>query len=214
MSSVARTTIEKARYFLDCAEDSGGKNPKIFCTFLEAAIVFTRSVTLHLKKELAHHPKFESWYAEQQEALKQNKLGRFLLEQRNLLLKQGPLATHRVIEMTAIASAHADAFVTIKVIRGAPWYRRSLRTLWEDATYPLREWVHSYLIKRKQAKARKLLEKVTAADTARDNIYFSVDEWKSEPAILLVRRLLIDLEAIVVEAEQRFLSCGNEPWTG
>ena len=37
-----------------------------------------------------------------------------------------------------------------------------------------------------------------------DAIYFSNDEWRDVPAIMLVRRLLDDLDVVVSEAEQLF----------
>jgi len=205
MTSVARSTIAKARFFLDRADEAGANERVAFCNCLEAAIVFARSVTFHLQKEFANHLGFDTWYAVHQKSLTQNRLGRFLLEQRNYLLKEGPIATHRVIEMTVTASVHASCSATITVIRGAPWYRRSLRILWEDATSPLRERLHSFRAKRSQAKARKLLEESSSPDNTRDHIYFSNDEWKSDPAIELVRRLLVELEVIVLQAEQKFL---------
>lgn len=206
MTSVARSTIAKARFFLDRADEAGGEDRFAFGNFLEAAIVFARSVTFHLQKEFAHQPEFKTWYEEHQKSLGQNKLARFLLEQRNYLLKQGPITTHRIIEMSMTESVHMSCSVTIKVIRGAPWYRRSPRILWDDATHPLREWFRSFRTKRDQAKARKLIEQNRTPDTIRDHIYFSNDEWKSEPAIELVRRLLIELETVVSQAEQKFHS--------
>jgi hypothetical protein len=205
MTSIAESTIAKARFFLDCADDVGTNERVSFCNFLEAAIVFARSVTFHLQKEFANQPEFANWYAEHQKSLAQNRLARFLLEQRNYVLKEGPIATHRVIQMTVTASVHASCSVTITVIRGAPWYRRSLRILWEDATYPLRERLHRFREKRRQARAQKLMEQNRPPDTTRDDIYFSHDEWKYEPAIELVRRFLSELEVIVQQAEQKFI---------
>ena len=197
MTSIAGSTIAKARFFLDCADDAGANERVSFCNHLEAAIVFARSVTFHLQKEFANQPDFANWYVEHQKSLAQNQLARFLLEQRNYLLKEGPIATHRVIQMTVTASVHASDSATVTVIRGAPWYRRSLRVLWEDSTYPLRERLHRFREERRQARARKLIEQNSPPDTTRDHIYFSHDKWKSEPAIELVRWLLSELEVIV-----------------
>ena len=205
MTSTARSTIAKARFFLDCADEAGENERASFCNHLEAAIVFARSVTFHLQKEFANQPEFANWYAEHQKSLAQNRLARFLLEQRNYLLKEGPIATHRLIQMTVTASVHVSCSATITVIRGAPWYRRPLRILWEDATYPLKETLRRFREERRQARARKLIERNSPLDTTRDHIYFSHDEWKSEPAIELVRRLLSELEVIVRRAELKFI---------
>ncbi len=205
MTSISGSTIAKARFFLDCADEAGTNERVSFCNHLEAAIVFARSVTFHLQKEFANQPEFANWYAEHQKSLAQNRLARFLLDQRNYVLKEGPIATHRVIQMTVTASVHASCSATITVIRGAPWYRRSLRILWEDATYPLRERLHRFREERRQARAQKLIAQAIPPDATRDDIYFSHDEWKSEPAIELVRRLLSELEVIVRQAEQKFI---------
>ena len=114
-----------------------------------------------------------------------------------------------MIEISATAFGHASCSATVTVIRGAPWYKRSPRILWEDATYPFREKFHSLRAKRNQAKARKQIQRSQPLDTSRDAIYFSNDEWKSEPAIALVRRLLDELDVIFLQAEQEFLSVGS-----
>jgi hypothetical protein len=205
MTSIAGSTIAKARFFLDCADEAGKDERVSFCNHLEAAIVFARSVTFHLQKEFATQPEFANWYEEHQKSLAQNRLAHFLLEQRNYVLKEGPIATHRVIQMTVTAFVHASCSATITVIRGAPWYRRSLRILLEDATYPLRERLHRFREERRQERAQKLIARDSPPDTTRDDIYFSHDEWKAEPAIELVRRLLGELEVIVRQAEQKFI---------
>ncbi len=204
MTSVARLTIAKARFFLDYADNTGANERIAFCNFLESAIVFTRSVTFHLQKEFANQPGFTEWYVEHRKPLEQNRLGRFLLEQRNYLLKEGPIATHRVIEMTMTGTVSLSCSATITVIRGAPWYKRSIRILWQDATYPLKEKLHAIRERRFQAKVQKELPQSQPQDIAHDDIYFSNDEWKSEPAVSLVRRLLDELETFVQKAESKF----------
>ena len=205
MKSTAASTIGKARFFLDCADKASTNERVSLVNHLEAAIVFARSVTFHLQKEFSHQPEFANWYSEHQKSLAQNQLARFLLEQRNYVLKVGPIATHRVVQMAATVSAHASCSATITVKRGAPWYRRSLRVLWEDATYPVRVWYHHFRERQRLAKDQKQIERRNPVDTTRDDIYFSHSEWKSEPAIELVRRLLSELEVIVRQAEQKFI---------
>jgi hypothetical protein len=206
MSSVARTTIAKARFFLDRADEAGPNGREAFCNYLEASIVFARSVTLHLQKECANRPGFAEWYAAQQKLLGQNRLARFLLEQRNYVLKEGPVATRRVLEMTMTESIHLSDSATVTVIRGAPWYRRSPRVLWDDATYPLRAKLHSLRAKRVHAKARRQTQ---SSSVTRDAIFFTDGECNSEPATVLVRRLLDELDVVVSEAELKFLSLGS-----
>jgi hypothetical protein len=155
MSSVARITTAKARFFLDRAEEVGPSERDAFCNYLEASIVFARSVTFHLRKEFANRSGFAEWYATQQKLLGNNPLARFLLEKRNYVLKEGPIGTHRVVEVTMTTSIHLSGSATVKIVRGVPWYRRSLRVLWDDATYPLRVRLRSLQAKRAHSKARR-----------------------------------------------------------
>jgi hypothetical protein len=213
MTSVARSTIAKAVFFLDRAEESGANERVAFCNYLEVAIVLTRSVTFHLQKEFANRPEFDNWYKDHQKSLSQNQLCRFLLNQRNYLLKEGPINTHRLIEMNITESVHVSCSVTVTVMRGAPWYKRSLKTLWQDTTYRLRAMLHSFQVSWSKSKARKRLEQSSSQVTEQDHIYFSAEQWKSEPAIKLVRRALAELEVIVLQAEHMFLfaeSLGSE----
>ena len=178
------------------------------------SIVFARSVTLHLQKEWTDRPGFAEWYAVQQSLLRQNRLARFLLEQRNYVLKEGPIATHRMLEITLTASVHSSVSATATVRRGAPWYRRSPRILWQEATYSIRAKLHSLHAKRARAKARRqaqqaLLQKTPSSGVTCDAMFFTHGEWNGTSATILVRRLLDDLEGIVSEAEQRFLPPGN-----
>lgn len=219
MASVARDTIAKTRFFLDRAEKAGTSERDAFCNYLEASIVFARSVTFHLQKECADKAGFAEWYTTQQKRLAENRLARFLLEQRNYLLKEGPIATHRVLEVTMTASIRLSGSVTVTVIRGAPWYKRSLRVLWDDATYPVRAKVHSLRAKWAHAKVRRETQLAETqspqfSGVTRDAIYFSDDEWRGTPATALVRRLVDELDTVISEAELRFPSIasseGNE----
>ena len=208
MTSVARSTIAKAKFFLAQADEAGCIRRDDFCNHLEASIVFTRSVTFHLQKEFANCVGFSEWYTKHQKSLGLNQLGRFLLEQRNYLLKEGPITTHRVIEITMTASVHLSGSATITIKRGAPWYRRSPLILWEDATYPFREKLRVHRENRNQAKTRQQIGQNQPPDVTRDAIYFSNEEWETVPAIELVHRLLDELNIIVLEAEQKFLPLG------
>ena len=89
--SDTREVLEKAIFFLELARHSARQERKHFERFVEAAIVFGRSVTFHLQKEFAQHPDFSSWYAGQQELLRNDDLCRFFVERRNFILKEGPL---------------------------------------------------------------------------------------------------------------------------
>ena len=61
--SIARRTLRKARFFAGQAEQSKTGQREAFETYLEAAIVFGRSVTYHIQKEFKHENGFDDWYA-------------------------------------------------------------------------------------------------------------------------------------------------------
>ena len=209
MLSVARETITKARFFLDRAEEAGASRRDALCNYLEASIVFSRSVTFHLQKEYADRPGFSDWYAREQVLLRQSRLSRFLLEQRNYVLKEGQIVTHRVMEMAMTGSIHISGSASIEVVRGAPWYKRSIRVLWDDITRPLRSRFNLLRVKGALAKAQRRapqtpVRQAQSSGLVNDAIYFSNDEWRDVPAIMLVRRLLDDLDVVVSEAEQLF----------
>ena len=103
MPSKAASTLAKARFFIDCAEETSSRDRHAFCHFLEAAIVFARSVTFHLQKELRHCDDFDSWYTPWQDRLRADLLSSFLMEQRNYVLKEGALGVnkHVAVELSA-----------------------------------------------------------------------------------------------------------------
>lgn len=205
MPSTARVTLDKARFFLERARETKLNERQAFIAYFEAAIVFARSITFHLQKEFASDPDFSSWYSKKQQALAKNRFAKFLLEQRNYVLKEGPVATKRVIEVTMTASLHLSGTATVKVIRGAPWYKRPLHILIEDATYPIRSYIHRLRERRAAAaRARRARQEHTISTTTRDEIYFADDEWQTVPAVELIGRQLDAFEAIVSDAEERF----------
>src|SRR5712691_2891936 len=116
--SIARHTLDCARFFMGKAEATGFDKRDEFGYFLEAAIVFARSVTFHLQKENAPKLGFEDWWATQQAKLNTPD-DRFFLESRNFILHQGPLAIRVDVKVSdAIAVGFVD--VVAQVIRGAP----------------------------------------------------------------------------------------------
>ena len=203
--SIARTTIGKARFFLDCAEAATPNQREAFCNNLEAAIVFARSITFHLQKEFADQQAFKEWYAIKQQVLSEDRLACFLLEQRNYILKEGPVATSHVVELSVMIPINISCSATLKVIRGAPWYRRSFRILFRDAIYPIRSRWHDHQQRRREAVARAARASGTPITSqTRDQVYFSESEWRATPAVELVRLQLLVLESILNEAEARF----------
>ncbi len=207
MNTVARLTLAKARFFVDQAAKATPNERDAFCNYLEAAIVFARSVTSHLQKEFAERPGFDAWYAMQQRSLGESRLAKFLLERRNYILKEGPVPIRRIVDMTLTESVAVSSSVTVKVIRGAPWFRRSPRILFYDAIYPLRNRLHSIRQRRAQLRAKASRPQSDHSPSlTRDEIYFSDPEWAAVPAIELLQRQLDEVAVIVLEAERKFSS--------
>jgi hypothetical protein len=203
MRSVAITTLGKARFFAEQAGLAGANDREAVTNNLEAAIVFARSVTFHLQSQFAHAPGFDVWYAEQQQRLRNDRLGRFLLEQRNYVLKVGPAPIKRNISVSITDTLQMTAELSIKVIRGQPWYRRSPKTLVEDATYPLREWMNKASQRRRSRRAAQAAQPRNA--TVSDAMFFADPEWDGIPALELLNRQFIVLDGVVADAEARFL---------
>jgi hypothetical protein len=83
----AEGTLRCSRYFLNRAERAATNDPVGLRYDIEAAIVFARSVTFHLQKELSSRAGFHDWYARVQDRLRTDPVARFLLETRNFILK-------------------------------------------------------------------------------------------------------------------------------
>lgn len=95
-SSIARRTLTKARFFVDQVERCGTDDQTAFETYIEAAIVFGRSVTFHIKSEYSHRPGFDTWYSPHETAMRSDPLFDFFLNTRNFVLHEGPVEFHKV----------------------------------------------------------------------------------------------------------------------
>jgi hypothetical protein len=206
MRSTASLTLDKARLFLEQARRADRNDRYTVSTNLEGAIVFCRSVTFHLQSQFAHAPGFDAWYAQQQNILRGQRLSRFLLEQRNYVLKIGPAIVNRIIGVSITESVMMRDELTIKVVRGQPWYRRSPKILLEDLAYPLRQHIRLWRERRRWRAAAKTKAAESAAIITTDELHFADTEWKEIPAIELIEQQLAILANIVAEAEARFLS--------
>jgi hypothetical protein len=204
MRSTASVTVEKARLFLAQARSADPDDRATTSANLEAAIVFGRSVTFHLQSQFAREPGFDAWYAQQQTLLRGQRLSRFLLEQRNYVLKVGPAIVHRIADIAITESVFVRDEVSVQVIRDQPWWRRSPKILVEDALYP---WRQRFRLWRERREPRRAAENAgqSGSVTTSDELHFGEPEWKDTPALELVERHLDALAGIVAEAESRFL---------
>jgi hypothetical protein len=201
--STAQQTLRKARFFAIQAEQSKVGHREAFETYLEAAIVFGRSITFHIQKEFVHKEGFVNWYSDHQNKLKNDPVAKFFLEKRNFILKQGPVGIHKIITADFHEILTFSCTVNAKVIRGQPWYRRSIKILWSDFKSPFVGWYN-------RRHQRRVLEKARAKSRqeAKNRItedYFFVDEgWSNRPVMPLLHEWLDTLEKIVNDAERVF----------
>ena len=175
----------------------------MFSHLFEAAIVFARSVTFHLQKQYAHTAGFDDWYSRCQDQLRQDPLAFFFIHQRNFVLHQGSVPMSKHVNVMLRSSVVATSSVSVKVIRGRPWYRRSPRILMEDAIYPVRARLHDWRKRRRQR--RRIREaKQQSGTTVTETIRFQEEPWAQRPALELLREYLGTLEGIVADAEAQF----------
>jgi len=203
MPGEARLTLRKARYFTDHAEQLGPYD-KWFVANLEAAIAFGHSVVEHLHKEYTDRPGFDRW-----ETAQKARLGAFvgfLYDTRNLVLHQGPVPVKRIVSYSVTLSARTHVSASITVVHGLPWYQRSIKTLLQDCTYPIRErvcrWRESQRLKRERAAV--FATATPAATVIADGLYFADPQWQDRSALALLRQHFDELEMIIADAEARF----------
>src|SRR5262245_5759502 len=116
----ARETLEASRLFVAQA-DAAGTDISIFRYNLEAAIVFARSVTFHVQKELSHHSTFDSWYDTWRRRLGADPRCRYFLEKRNFVLKEGRLGLRQDVTVFVNAGLEMKVELGVTVVRGQPW---------------------------------------------------------------------------------------------
>ena len=198
-----RFKLEQAYFFTTRALETIPAQREVFLYFIDAAIVFARSVTFCLKKEYKHKPDFNNWYLSKTEMMKEDPIFDFFLGRRNYILKEGSAGVYKLVSLTSEAKIGFSSFVNINAIRPQPWYRRSLKILWEDfhATImnPIRKWFWRRKINRKNLQSQKQ-SKVRMTE----GFFFDNPKWKDRPACDLLQEYLSKLEQIVAEAETIF----------
>ena len=208
--SLARFKFEQSYFFETRALEAISAQQRVaFCNFIEAAIVFSRSVTFFLQKEYRHKPGFNNWYSSKQEMMKEDPIFEFFLKKRNYVLKEGTAGVHRVVHLTSNAKIGFSSFAELNVIRGQPWYHQSLKILWEDLcatiTKPIRRWLWQCKIKLKNLQLQRHSKvRITKTVITAEDFFFDNPKWKDRPACDLLQEYLNKLEQIVVEADTRF----------
>lgn len=205
--SYARSKLEQARFFIAHASEAiSAQQRDAFVNFIEAAIVYARSVTFYLQREYHRKTNFDRWYSEKQEVIKNDPIFRFFKDKRNYVLHEGPAGVHKVVSVVIEEHLSLSDSVEVKVIRGKPWYRRRPKILWEDlrATImrPICRW-----FKQCKTKWRRLKPQKRSKVEVTEAFFFDDPEWRVRPALDLLQEYLDKLELIVVEAEDRFGNC-------
>lgn len=214
-----RNPLTRARFFLAHAEALPSTEREAFDNYLQAAIVFGRSV-YHYLRSLAESPDvdaaYRQWFRTKSTEMKADPVLEYFRDSRDLLLKERQVAVARRIFVTASDVAHVSDYAEMTVIRGQPWYRRTRRILWQDATAtlmrPVKRWRHR-LGEALMRRRRVLRQRVEAwrtwwrirkvVPTVRE-FYLDDPGGLDRPAVDLVRAYLDRLDAIVAEAETRF----------
>jgi len=201
--SVASQTLGRANFFLDYAETYAFVNRQAFEHFLEAAIVYGRSVTFHLQKEYSKKSPFDDWYREKQEEMRKDTLFQFFLNKRNYILKEGPVSIRKTTAVNITETAIASDFVEVQVVRGRPWFKRGPKTLFGDLCAPLLQKYHKWKYERDLFRKRNKRNEQQQSEV-REFLHFEEPEWHDRPATDLVREYLRKLATIINDAEMRF----------
>lgn len=205
--SNARIFHSYARFFLDKAELSRTAERETFEAYLSAAIVFGRSVTLQIQKEYKHRAGFDDWYSVHQKWMDDDPVCQFFLRARNLILKQGPVGVKRIWDLSgSVIITSATLPAELRVIRGKPWYRWSLKEIWEDLRAEL---IRPFCkLRRRRKIARKHvqsdLDSSRHVTKAQGFYYFDAPAYETRPALELLGEYLDKLETIVDDAEWQF----------
>jgi hypothetical protein len=96
--SIARDTLEKARYFLDraVAAEADPQSPRIaYSANLEAAIIHGDAVWDHLKAEFARAPKYDAWREIRYDGLRNQPLFLFMSEERKPEQPRNKIGLHQ-----------------------------------------------------------------------------------------------------------------------
>lgn len=203
--SVASKTLGRANFFIDYAEKYSFVDRQAFEHFLEATIVYGRSVTFHLQKEFSKHSGFNDWYDKKQEEMRKDPLFQFFLDKRNYILKEGPVSIRKTTTVTFSETVMFSDFFEVHVIRRRPWYKRGLKILFDDLRAPLLQkygrWKHERKLSRQKSKRNEPQQTEII-----EILHFDESEWHNRPATDLLREYLGKLATIVNDAEKRFLT--------
>jgi hypothetical protein len=130
-------------------------DPEEFRINLNSLIQTARTVTFILQKNKDKIPRFETWYASHQAAMKADPTMRWLVDARNEIEKEGDLATKSLVRVEIVAS-HLNEFPVMQVeahlfddvnslFKKVPRYALKEQVLKHGLLQIERKWVHDKL---------------------------------------------------------------------
>jgi hypothetical protein len=136
----------------------------------------------------------------------------FFVSTRNFILKQGEVGIRRAFEVALQAERlPLSPRLTFRVIRAAPWYKRSPRILWQDSVRaflrPWREWREARREKQRIEVLRREAEATSRTPSTTNVQFYFVTEnpvAKDKPAVELAYEYLRRMEAEIDTFEARF----------
>jgi hypothetical protein len=191
VEAVARTTLNKARYFLSQAEILQADSDMMasglpFLANLESAIIYGRSVLDHLRNELApKDPTYRAWHDAKWRILESNGLFKQFGDRRNLIVHQEPEKANVTVSATVEFEMNMSLSVDLTVVRA-------------DGTAEPQNNVSKNPGKPPESK------QPSCSNTTR-TFYFSDPDCRAKSAIEYVQEFLDLIEPVVLEAETRFL---------
>lgn len=202
-SSTAWSTLQKARFFNHQASLAGKENVESFIRYIEASIIFGRSVTFHIRKEFGKTQGFAEWYKPKQEEMGSNETCKFLLEKRNVILKEGPVEIAQTTSLDLSITVRPVGYGRAELIHPNPWYRRSPRILLKSVLMYISRPFKKLVRDRGRPEAQQRGGKSSTAEVT-VSLRFEEDGFGNRPATEVVSEYLDYLEGIVIEAEKAF----------
>jgi len=89
--------------------------PERFCLNLNNCIQTLRNVTFHLQKQKDTIKNFEAWYPQWRERLAKDKIMKWLVRARNIIVKEGDLATKSFCRVSILSSYHEPPYFEYEV---------------------------------------------------------------------------------------------------
>jgi hypothetical protein len=203
LTTQARATLDRARYFLGQADTCAAGNDWSACeTNLLAAMQFGRNVTFQLQSELAREAWFGSWYLPEQERMRTDAQMVFFRDSRSAIVHERPPRVETRETTRTHLSSLVMGWIVVEPDPPGRWFTWGPRTI-------LRVW-RARLKRPFDRLALKVLLRTTARQDARlagtafktEDLYFADPVFGSKSARSLVREYLSKLGEILSRAEE------------